>query len=471
MKSHFLALLAMLALGLAGGWLLRGAPPPTPVEPREGPATAGPRTVHLDEAQRRSARIELAAVRIREVREGFDTTGSLAADPDLEARVTARLAGRLQGPLASVGDRVSRGEVLGRLESTEAARALGEYRQATVRLAAARKALENRRRLVTVSESVRGPLERARQELAAARGALEAARARRLLAEQKLTRLEDLRRDGIASEQQVEEARAELRSAVAAEEGGRAGLEVAQAREERERESSASGVATQSELLGAAAEVDAAAAEAERARDALRVLGLSPGDSPTLLVASPRGGLVVARLVSEGESVAEGAELFRVVDPARLWVWADVREPDLPRVREGTEADVRAGGTTVSGRVTWIAPELDPTTRAARARVEIGNPEGRLLPGMFAQVRLRTGAAVPAVWIPRDAVQMVGEEQVAYVARSSDEFERRVLELGESRGDEVRVQHGLSPGERIVVRGAFSVKSKDLEGQLEEGEE
>ncbi|MFO0950493.1 MAG: efflux RND transporter periplasmic adaptor subunit [Isosphaeraceae bacterium] len=112
-----------------------------------------------------------------------------------------------------------------------------------------------------------------------------------------------------------------------------------------------------------------------------------------LPVLSPIGGVVVRKGVVAGQYVAEGETLFEVADLSHVWVQAQVYEDQLALVRVGQSVEAAVGafpGEVFRGTVAFIDPALNPATRTVQVRYDLGNPDGRLRPGMFATVTLRT---------------------------------------------------------------------------------
>ncbi len=144
---------------------------------------------------------------------------------------------------------------------------------------------------------------------------------------------------------------------------------------------------------------------------------------------SPRDGLVLQRTAVEGMKAAAGDTLFRIGDISTMWVLADVPERDLAAVRVGQPVTVRlrsAPGKTFSGKVAVIYPQVNADTRATRVRIELPNPDGSLLPDMYAEVQIDTGDAKPVVAVPDDAVIDTGERQVVLLDRArADSSPRR----------------------------------------------
>jgi multidrug efflux pump subunit AcrA (membrane-fusion protein) len=208
----------------------------------------------------------------------------------------------------------------------------------------------------------------------------------------------------------------------------------------------------------------------------LRLLGgtdetvarLAAGGEPELLLGltAPFGGSIVEGLALAGAAVEPGTPVFRLVDLSELDVSADVAERALPSLRIGQRAVVTLAaypGTEFTGRVERIKDELDPTTRTIEALIHVRNVSRRLRPGMFASVRLalppaRVGAAIV---LPESAVLTDGAARIVFVEVAPRTFERREVEAeAMAEGGQTLVRRGLAPGDRVVVRGAFVLKSE-----------
>ncbi|MFN3409901.1 MAG: efflux RND transporter periplasmic adaptor subunit, partial [Limisphaerales bacterium] len=183
---------------------------------------------------------------------------------------------------------------------------------------------------------------------------------------------------------------------------------------------------------------------------------------------APASGTVIERNVTAGQYVGEGETLFTVADFSTVWLQFPAYEPDLPWLRAGLEASVTTAahpGQSFTGKITFIDPNLDPVTRAARVRVELDNPvengRRRFPNRLYAEVAVQLDAPV-VLAVPRSAVIQSGPTAVAFVDAGSGAYERRELQLGR-RGDAlVEVLKGISEGERVVVQGNLL-----LDGQAE----
>ena len=242
----------------------------------------------------------------------------------------------------------------------------------------------------------------------------------------------------------------------------------------REQRLEQQGISSRKELLEAEAELRRAEASLQSAEAQLQVLGAGHGTGGHFDIASPFAGVVVARDVSLGEMATPGDTLFTLADLSEVWIELDVFERDLARVRVGQEVVVTTtayASRTFPGRIVYIGDILDPSKRTVRARVEIPNADGALKPGMFATANIQVGAGGPAlVVVPQDAVQEVEQKQVVFVPGDrTGEFRAVPVEVGETLdGGRVVIRSGLQSGARIVVAGAFALRSELAKGEIDE---
>lgn len=180
------------------------------------------------------------------------------------------------------------------------------------------------------------------------------------------------------------------------------------------------------------------------------------------VIRAPRPGEIAEKRVIEGQAVREGDNLLLIADRSRLWVNLAVFEMDARDVRVGVPVDLTVDalpGATYRGRVTFIEPTVDPTTRSLTARVEVANTDGALRPGMYAVARVRpTGA--PVLAIPRDAVLPTGSRSIVFRHLGDGRFMPRDVVVG-VRGDSlVEVVRGLEPGDEVVASATYLLDSE-----------
>lgn len=231
------------------------------------------------------------------------------------------------------------------------------------------------------------------------------------------------------------------------------------------------GAASRQELERLHAEHAAQVADVEGARSRLRLLGAdveaSPAakDNATASVPAPLDGVVTERLANAGVNVDSATKLFTVVDLSTVWIVGDVYERDLQRVREGVRATVTTAAypdRPLEGRVSFIDPQLNTTTRTAKIRIEVPNPQADLRLGMYTDVTITSPGTASVLGIPKDAVQSVGGRQVVYLRSASDPttFVEREVRLGRALERQVEVLDGLSAGDSIVSKGSFFVRAE-----------
>ena len=185
-----------------------------------------------------------------------------------------------------------------------------------------------------------------------------------------------------------------------------------------------------------------------------------------LEIDSPASGFIVERTARPNMYVQPGAKLYSIADLSTVWVYAQVFQNDLSRVRVGIPAEITVDsypGQTFPGQVSFIWPQLDETTRTAKVRLEIPNPDLKLSLGMFVNIRLDVPMGRQLV-TPASGVFQTGTRQIAFVEKGQGHFVPREIEAGARAGDDVVVSKGLRPGERIVTSANFLI---DSESQLQ----
>jgi RND family efflux transporter MFP subunit len=232
------------------------------------------------------------------------------------------------------------------------------------------------------------------------------------------------------------------------------------------------GAASRQELERVHAEHTAQAAEVESARSRLQLLGATPGPAgagpdahATTDLPAPIDGVVTERLANDGLNVEPATKLFTIVDLSTVWIMANAYERDLPHIREGARATVRARAypdRAFEGRVSYVDPQLNEGTRTARLRVEVPNPRGELRLGMYADVVITAVGGAAALTVARSAIQNVGGRQVVYLSVPGDPntFIEREVQVGRSVGELVEVLSGLTAGDSVVSQGSFFVRAE-----------
>ncbi|MGH9462666.1 MAG: efflux RND transporter periplasmic adaptor subunit [Vicinamibacteria bacterium] len=235
------------------------------------------------------------------------------------------------------------------------------------------------------------------------------------------------------------------------------------------------GAASTQELERMRAEDTTHATDVESARAMLTLLGLesdqiarlrSAADiTSTVSVPAPLAGVVTKRNANVGLNVDTSTELFTIVDLSSVWVIGELYERDFSRVTVGSPAIVTTAaypGLAFPGKVSYIDPQVNPNTRTAKLRVEVGNPAQKLRLGMYADVSVTDAASTSGIAIPRTAVQSVGDRQVVYLVDPNEagKFVEREVRLGEAGGEDVQVVVGLVAGDVVVAEGTFYLRAE-----------
>jgi len=241
-------------------------------------------------------------------------------------------------------------------------------------------------------------------------------------------------------------------------------LEVAQKSVERVHKLQADAAVSEKEVAQAEADFKKARAEVGRTSAQLRALGISATD-PAVRVAlhAQIAGTVVERSVLVGQEVrADQAQaLLTISNLDEVWVLADVYEQDLALVQPGAEVSVRVPaypGEGFPGKVGHVGDVVDAQTRTVKVRCLVPNPGRRLKPEMFAKIDLQAAAGRRVLVIPARAILSDGQRTKVVVATEGNQFKMRAVELGPEVEGQVRVLHGIAPGEKIVTEGALFLK-------------
>lgn len=205
---------------------------------------------------------------------------------------------------------------------------------------------------------------------------------------------------------------------------------------------------------------------------------LEGGGAPEahLVIRAPRAGSLVEQGAIAGAAVEAGATIFRLTDLTEVDVIAAVPERSIAALQIGMPAVVHVptlDRPASPGHLERIRDVLDTETRTIEAVMHVRNPGGVLRPGMFARVTLTVPgtAVVQGLRIPESSVLVDGPERIVFVQLAEATYARRAVRLADVPPDaqgQVVVLEGLSPGDRVVVRGAFTLKSELAKAALAE---
>ena len=249
--------------------------------------------------------------------------------------------------------------------------------------------------------------------------------------------------------------------------------------------------------------------------DQLKELDTTATAKSRLTIYAPMGGTVIEKLAEEGKYIEAGEPIYRIADLSMVWLMLELFPEDASRIRFGQQVQARLSSNpneVLTGRVAFIAPNVDPSSRTVGVRVEFTNEQRKLRPGDYAEATItipigpegeiydkdlagkwispmhpqiirdqpgpcpvcgmqlvpttRYGfAATPvdqpvSVTIPRSALLLAGQNSVAYVETEAGRFELRVVKIGPFLKDRVVILEGIEPGEQVATSGNFLIDSQ-----------
>jgi len=231
-------------------------------------------------------------------------------------------------------------------------------------------------------------------------------------------------------------------------------------------------LATQQEYLLALRAAKQSPSLLEAAKQRLLLWDITPADvrqlersgtaRKTLTITAPASGYVLNKIAVEGARVMPGEPLFEIANLDRVWLLADVYESELPYIHNGADATMTLTyipGRTWRGRVSFIAPTVDPMTRTVKVRIEFDNRDATLKPDMFADVVIEQPSR-NVIAVPDSAVLQTGTRNVVYVMKTDGTFDRRDVTLGTKEGELREIRSGIAAGEKVATEANFLIDSE-----------
>ena len=227
------------------------------------------------------------------------------------------------------------------------------------------------------------------------------------------------------------------------------------------------------------------AALVDGARQRMRLAGMSEQQiglvessgrtQPRITLTAPISGVLAELMVREGMTVMPGATIARISGLSTVWAQAEVPESQSALLRPGAKVQARSSavpGTTFDGTVQSIVPDVNSATRTLKARVELANAGGRLVPGMFVTMQFMDMRPQKSLLIPTEAIIQTGTRMVVMLAEENGTFRPVEIEAGIESGGQTEIKRGLQPGQRVVVSSQFLIDSeaslKGIEARLNE---
>lgn len=429
-----------------------------------------------------------------------------------KAVVTPPVDGKITRILVSPGDHVNAGQAVAILQSADLAEASAQVTEAqravitaeagvkeaksqidlaSAKLRTARSGLQRQHEFARTGAFSQPALQEAQRDLNEAEAELEAAKQDQAVHESQLERAERLFRQELISRTELEQARLAVEQDKTRQQRAARQIEIARDAHDREKKIAERGLQNSREIQSAEADVRSANLEVQQSKirhqSALADLqgakkgvqaahgsytaqsGGSRASGGTVTVVAPISGVVTHLESSLGEAVERTTEICEIENLKSVWVTANVPEKDIAKAVMGATAQVTVKAfpsRIFYGQVKVIGSRLDSKTRTMPVQVLVGNSEGTLRTDMFATVALGVGRSEPALAIKRTAIVEDGDKRMAYVAEDGGKFEEKAVELGRVKGDYVEIVSGLEEGAKVVIRGAFILKSEKIKSEL-----
>jgi len=216
--------------------------------------------------------------------------------------------------------------------------------------------------------------------------------------------------------------------------------------------------------LVAQSQIESAKAALATTEQSVRILEAETARIKTLQsytrITAPFGGLVTKRYADNGAMIQAGTSsqtqarpLVRIAQTNTLRLILPVPESVVPRLRLGgpVEVSVEALNQTLTGRIARFSGQIQTSTRTMETEVDVPNPKGTLVPGMFAQARLRMDERHGKISVPVDAVDRENAHTTVLAVTQAGTLERRTVALGLETSDRVEIKSGLAEGELVVM--------------------
>ncbi len=244
----------------------------------------------------------------------------------------------------------------------------------------------------------------------------------------------------------------------------------------------AADVIGKAELERRQAELLQGSSEAASYRTQLRGLGMSDALIQRLIdtrqlsadysIVSPKGGTVLERKITIGQVVQPADPAFTIADLSSVWIVANVPEEDAGLLHKGMSVMVQIPALPnkkIDGRLSYVAPIVDPATRTVQVRMDIANPEGLYRPDELASMSF-TGQVERKLTVPQTAVVRQDNKDYVFIQINPNKFLLREVVLGQEVADRRVVESGVVESEHIVLDGAFHLNNQRKQNAIKGGQ-
>lgn len=449
------------------------------------------REVKLDSELLNSAGIETEGVTQRPAISKLYVTGAVELSPEKTEMATPLVGGRIENVYYGVGDNVQQGAVLATISSPQLAQMHGKMHEAKTRYELANRNLErslkaeNRVGVLQAKSRLDEAEANLKRSKIQSESLISQARTRLNDSESNLNRIRKLvelgagaGKDLIAAQNAYKIEQENLKTAMANKEVISAEAAYKNAQAEYNFQTN---INLNKEIQEAKAEVETSFVDLRHIQDEMRSLGVvvnlnepDDHDKDTSLVAlrAPLSGVITERKFNSGAGVEAAMAIFSISNLSTVFVIANVPEASLSKLSVGSIAEIKSTvAGNINGRISYIDPRLDETTRTGRVRLEVPNGNGKLRAGMFTEVGFYAGTTESSgqeLAVISDAIQREGDKTIVFVPKTDEPgaFEIREIEIGGEFEGYTAVKKGLELGESVVTKGSFTLKTQMQKGEM-----
>lgn len=190
---------------------------------------------------------------------------------------------------------------------------------------------------------------------------------------------------------------------------------------------------------------------------------------PFIILSAHKHGVVLERMINEGEIINQNKELINVADLSTIWLVGYAFEKDTPLLHIGQQVTgvfEEEQQKSVHGVLSYVASILEPEKKTMEVIADIPNQDYAIKPNMYAEMVVDTGK-IKVLAVPNSALQQYGDYTFAFVKTAPHTFEKRKVETGQSNDSYTEVKSGLELGEEVVSNGGFSLLGESIKKKEE----
>lgn len=409
-------------------------------------------SIQVDAATAKRMGLTVALVRLQSLALSIKTTGQIEAVPNRKVEVTTPIKGTVIQLLVQPGEVVQAGQPVAILSSSEIAE---------LRVDSIQKRSEAEADLRKAEADLRLAQQNTVRQRQIASADLQQAQSQLAFAQEKYDRDRDLLKVGAIPRRQVLESETQLMAVKSVVAKSTSRLDFLQAESDLQK--------AQSDVSLARSRIQLSDAGYE-AR--LKQLGASANTNGAITIKAPISGTVADREVTLGESGEDaGKPIMTILNDRSVLVAANVYEKDLDQIQVGQQVQVKVASRTFVGRISVIGSAVEGETRVVPVKAELDNPEGRLKPGMFAELDLLTGrSSAPVLVIPQSAIVETNDKKTVVFVQNGNAYQSAEVSVGKTSGALVEIKSGLFDGDRVVTQRANQLYAQSLRGGTSKAE-